>query len=101
MFQDWQEITNSIFCAGPSGLRQQMDVWFCEGRNHRRRHTCELRMLTMRTCALLRSASGANVFLLTKTYMDVGAIISHLMFGLRWYSSGYRVDNAAAMTGTS
>src|SRR5258708_26570051 len=28
LFRDWQEITNSIFCAGPSGLRQQMDVWF-------------------------------------------------------------------------
>ena len=29
MFRDWQEITNSIFCAGLQGLRQQMDVWFC------------------------------------------------------------------------
>jgi hypothetical protein len=29
LFQDWQEITNSIFCGGPSWLRQQMDVWFC------------------------------------------------------------------------
>src|SRR5258708_8268697 len=28
LFRDLQEITNSIFCAGPSGLRQQMDVWF-------------------------------------------------------------------------
>jgi hypothetical protein len=28
LFRDWQEITNSIFCGGPSGLRQQMDVWF-------------------------------------------------------------------------
>jgi len=27
-FRDWQENTNSIFCAGPSGLRQQMEVWF-------------------------------------------------------------------------
>jgi hypothetical protein len=23
-----QEITDSIFCGGPAGLRQQMDVWF-------------------------------------------------------------------------
>jgi hypothetical protein len=28
MFQDWQEITNSIFCGDPAGLRQQMDIWF-------------------------------------------------------------------------
>ncbi len=28
MFRDWQEITNSIFCGGPVGLRQRMDVWF-------------------------------------------------------------------------
>jgi hypothetical protein len=28
-FRDWQEITNSIFCARPlAGLRQQMEVWF-------------------------------------------------------------------------
>jgi hypothetical protein len=28
LFRDWLEITNSIFFAGPAGLRQQMDVWF-------------------------------------------------------------------------
>ncbi len=28
LFQDWQEITNSIFCEGPWWPRQQMDVWF-------------------------------------------------------------------------
>jgi hypothetical protein len=28
LFQDWQEITNSIFCEGRSWPRQQMDVWF-------------------------------------------------------------------------
>ena len=27
---------NSIFREGPQGRRQQMDVRFCEGRNHRR-----------------------------------------------------------------
>jgi hypothetical protein len=28
-FRDWQEITNSIFCARPlAGLRQPMEVWF-------------------------------------------------------------------------
>ena len=27
---------NSIFCEGPQGRRQQIDVRFCEGRNHRR-----------------------------------------------------------------
>jgi hypothetical protein len=28
-FRDWQEITNSIFCARPLvGLRQPMEVWF-------------------------------------------------------------------------
>jgi hypothetical protein len=28
-FRDWQEITNSIFCARPlAGLRRQMEVWF-------------------------------------------------------------------------
>jgi hypothetical protein len=28
-FRDWQESTNSIFCARPlAGLRQQMEVWF-------------------------------------------------------------------------
>jgi Transposase len=31
LFQDWQEITNSIFCGGRCRWwpRQQMDVWFC------------------------------------------------------------------------
>jgi hypothetical protein len=30
-FQDWQEITNSIFCSRPlAGPRQQMEVWFYE-----------------------------------------------------------------------
>ena len=29
LFQDWQEITNSIFCGGRWWPRQQMDVWFC------------------------------------------------------------------------
>ncbi len=28
------ENTNSIFCDGLHGLRQQMDVRFCESRNH-------------------------------------------------------------------
>ncbi len=31
-FRDWQENTNSIFCARPlAGLRQQMEVWFYIG----------------------------------------------------------------------
>jgi hypothetical protein len=29
--------TNSIFCDGPRGQRQQMDVRFCESRNHQPR----------------------------------------------------------------
>src|SRR6266404_6436885 len=29
LFQDWQEITNSIFCGGRWWPRQQMDVSFC------------------------------------------------------------------------
>jgi transposase len=36
LFQDWREITNSIFCEGRSWPRQQMDVWFCYHRNRRR-----------------------------------------------------------------
>jgi hypothetical protein len=28
------ENTNSFFCDGHQGLRQQMDVRFCESRNH-------------------------------------------------------------------
>jgi len=31
------ENTNSIFCDGPRGPRQQMDVRFCESRNHQPR----------------------------------------------------------------
>jgi hypothetical protein len=31
--------TNSIFCDGHQGLRQQMDVRFCESRNHQPRGT--------------------------------------------------------------
>jgi hypothetical protein len=34
LFRDWN--TNSIFCDGQYGPRQQMDVRFCEGRNHGR-----------------------------------------------------------------
>jgi hypothetical protein len=33
------ENTNSIFCDGPCGPRQQMDVRFCESRNHQPRGT--------------------------------------------------------------
>jgi len=33
------ENTNSIFCDGPRGPRQQMDVRFCESRNHPPRGT--------------------------------------------------------------
>jgi hypothetical protein len=29
LFQDCQEITNSIFCGGRWWPRQQMDVWIC------------------------------------------------------------------------
>ena len=46
MFQDWQEITNSIFCGGPAGLRQQMDVWFYDHEGTTaERHERELKTL--------------------------------------------------------
>ena len=55
---------NSIFCEGPQGRRQQIDVRFCEGRNHRREaHVASWGILTeFGFCALLRSARQENCF---------------------------------------
>ena len=36
LFRDWQRTQTQSSVTAFEGLRQQMDVWFCEGRNHRR-----------------------------------------------------------------
>jgi len=39
-----------------------MDVWFCEGRNHRREAKCELSGSTSEKCALSRARLDTRVF---------------------------------------
>jgi len=58
-FETGQEITNSIFCAGPSGLRQQMDVWFSiEEEPPAERHERELKHLRILCTRFSEGASG-------------------------------------------
>jgi hypothetical protein len=55
------ENTNSIFCDGPRGPRQQMDVRFCESREPpAERHTCAPRDLTSLTARSRESARDTS-----------------------------------------
>jgi hypothetical protein len=67
------ENTNSIFCDSLQSPRQQMDVWFCREQEPMPRGLpCELRILSLYTCALSRARPEHPCFHLTMTYMDVG-----------------------------
>jgi hypothetical protein len=37
LFQDWQRTQTQSSVRAPWGLRQQMDVWFCDGGDHQPR----------------------------------------------------------------
>jgi hypothetical protein len=71
-FRDWQRTQTQSPVTVGNGLRQQMDVWFCKGRNHGREalmHAAGLDGSILR--APRKRASEEVCFLLTIDYMEV------------------------------
>jgi len=72
LFRDWQRTQTQSSVRAPRSLRQQMDVRFCESRNHQPRGTVALRGTLIRPIARsLERAQRCCAFHLTAAYMEV------------------------------